>query len=227
MSQQHTRIFMFLLVLLAVTSCSKRQAQEDTLPEIDQVENVDKGLMTGDPCGPPCWQGIEPGDPKSQVLDLLEEISIVDDASIHSQPGETSWNNGYISWSEDERVEKILYFLEYRLELQDLIAVRGEPDGFTYVTPMHPGEEFGHLNLYWPEQGFGVSVASSVDARDVTKVAPVNPDSLVRSVYYFDPVPDAETYFLKYIGPPDEGRAVLDFYGYYPWNGYTPLPERD
>jgi hypothetical protein len=128
-----------------------------------------------------------------------------------------------------------LYFLEYRLELQDLIAVRGEPDGFQYVRPSHPREEkFGFLNLLWPEQGFGVSVSSSVDDRDVTKFAPVNPDSLVGSVDYFDPVPDAETYFLKYFGPPEEffgsigeGRTVLDAYRYYPWNGYTPLPERD
>jgi hypothetical protein len=58
--------------------------QEDLL-------NVDKSLITGDPCSPPCWHQLVPGEStEEEALEILQDLPFVDENTIELQ----SWYGG-------------------------------------------------------------------------------------------------------------------------------------
>jgi hypothetical protein len=155
---------------------------------------------------------------------MLKELSVIDASSIQELYNSIVWSGGGITLGDHGEVAKISYPLPYRLEVQDLIALKGDPDGFVYVL-LHPDQKYGEINLIWPDQGFMVFVTSFVDRRDFANTSPIGRESLINQASYFEPVRDAEAYFLTFFGPsPNPRTPVLEFYEYYQWKGYVPIP---
>jgi hypothetical protein len=214
---------------LAAASCKAHNinniATPTSLPPMESVEGMaDTGLVTNEPCPPPCWQNIYPGDSQEGVNELVSELPVIDIASVVIGSDSTCWNGGCIRFYAG-RVEAIDYVLAYRLELQDLIRIRGEPDGFTISYQPEVATVIS-IDLLWPQQGLGVSVEPSDDFRQTSEGVPVTPESLVTAAMYFEPVANAEEWFLRFVGPSErEGESILEYHHYYEWKGYVPLPQ--
>jgi hypothetical protein len=84
-------------VFLALGAC---QTQEDgdslELTLTIDPSLIDQSLLTGTPCSPPCWYGLQPGkSTEAQARSRLKDISFVDPASIVTS--ESSWVDGRVA----------------------------------------------------------------------------------------------------------------------------------
>ena len=116
---------------LALASCGilagNEIRQRDT-PSVSQ-ELVDRSLITGEPCGPPCWQGIIPGETtEEETMTILHELPFVDGGATHVQGNRIHWHSDIEGWpggtigiGDDGIVDWVGYGRPYYLELQDLL----------------------------------------------------------------------------------------------------------
>lgn len=121
---------------------------------LDPAMLPDISLLTGDPCGPPCWQNISPGE--TDMGDALEILSGLDSITI---AGATDADIvfGYESGapccqivSDDEGlVAGIVLQLAPQALVGEVIQKLGEPQ---YVTGMPFSEKESLLVLVYPEK---------------------------------------------------------------------------
>ncbi|MDX9956476.1 MAG: hypothetical protein RBT75_20435 [Anaerolineae bacterium] len=213
---------LFTLLVLVLLGCKQTELQP-TLPAVDEVpaSEADTSLVTHQPCAPPCWQGIRPGMPKAEAVRLLQNIPFVDPESLDEQSNELCWDRGCLIF-DNAQVESLWYWLSYSLELQQMIEIYGEPDGYRYI-PYVGEEEKGDIGLYWPQEGIS-AVIPSIELRGIHSKSPTSPEVMIISVRYFEPVADAESLFAgdEYPAKPDD-MSVLEWIGYEKWEGYVPM----
>lgn len=136
----HITIWALLsLVLMLATGCycSESLPPYDLPTRVEDPDSVDKSLLTGEPCAPPCWYGLVPGESSAdEVVSTLKSLPFVDGDSIiedfitwKSSVMNTDDYVGYIR-IEENKVELLSIELEYDLTLQELIDVLGEPAGY-------------------------------------------------------------------------------------------------
>ncbi|MCC6905084.1 MAG: hypothetical protein IT326_04515 [Anaerolineae bacterium] len=170
-------------VLLSVSAC---RANEPTY--VDR-SLVDSGLITNEPCAPPCWQGIEIGDSRIDALAALLQNPLV--SEVTEEGNEVWWTSsqtpGYGGGAIDfyqGTVATIYYEVEYRLEIQELIAVLGEPEA--YVDSFDLRYYRNHARtLYWPERGIAVIVRGKLNRSGEYLQVRIRPESLVSFVSYY------------------------------------------
>ena len=114
----------------------------------------DVSLVTGEPCDPPCWQNIAPGETSvSDAVDILESLGA--DPLQAGIEGILFGTNGVpccqINSDDGETVSAILLQLAPKMLLGDVIARLGEP---TFVTGLPFSETEHALVLIYPESGF-------------------------------------------------------------------------
>jgi len=219
-----SQLYQALLLIVLITGCSRAE-QETRLPTVDEVSvsDVDTGLVTHQPCAPPCWQGISPGMAKDEAIRLLQTIPIVDKHSLREDANALCWNTGCVAFRKG-RVEYVSYAPAYKLELQQMIDLYGEPDGYVHVLGVH--EDTGTIRLFWPRDGIVVVVQSRAKAVDIYSEPLTSPDSVIRGVEYFEPAPTAEDLFRRDNFQPPDNVPLHDYVGYTIWQGYAPLPSR-
>jgi hypothetical protein len=233
-SQAKLKVWLLIISLVTIiwivtTGCLfQNPAQPPTstpMPEWQQVvEYADTGLITNDPCAPPCWQGISPGDPMDEVDTILRNLSVIDRSYLSIKPETASWPGGQIILDKSGKVKSIFYMLQYRLELKDLIERVGEPDGFTITLQSEVGTPIS-VNLFWFDEGISINAEPSDEFRQTSGGVPVKPESLVAGAGYFEPLANAEEYFLKFVGPPDRSDVpIAEYYHFNVWQGFGSSP---
>lgn len=228
---QRIKCLGFAVVALAgleLAACEQacRMADRPILPSGADVELVDRSLLTGEPCSPPCWQGLMPGEStKEEVLAVLNELPFVQASSIRTQDIYGGWE--YIQWysalvhtpyyiggisiDANDRFAGANIRLEYELTIQELIDLEGPPDFYAVevLTPHRVHE----VRLLWLEKGLNASMRVRGENHLLC------PEILVWAVGYFRPASTLEEMFLRRgeLGAAEIERLAQN---YRPWEGY-------
>ncbi len=114
---------------------------------------ADASLVTAEPCGPPCWQGIVPGqtslDAAAEIIAALDGITILNADErgllLSSQDGGPCCQ---IASIDGELVASILLQFAPQISISEVIAVHGEPP-FVSGQPFTDAE--AALSFYYPD----------------------------------------------------------------------------
>ncbi|GEM_PF-1458971 len=183
------------------------------------------GLLSGEPCAPPCWQGFTPGTvvDKATVLRRLRRMPGIDtvwerelpisvggveinwkwERKPPREPDASSWqgyNYNNILLSDGDVLKVITLSLDFRLTVAELIDQYGIPPATGPVVPGTPTPGSASMLLFYPQEGMMCRVEVLPDFRPVLK-----PDSIVYEVIYY---------------PRD---SDLDLAHTLPWPGYGEL----
>jgi hypothetical protein len=147
-------IFLLLAVpLLLLAACAPPpELRNDALLK-------DESLITGEPCGAPCFRGITPGETSwNEALTIVE-----DDAqftNVQTQQAEDSdliqaaWQDGdgqlccQMISEDGETISGIFLLTAPTMNVADVIRVHGEP---TYITGTEFTEDQAVVNLFYPD----------------------------------------------------------------------------
>lgn len=174
-----------------------------TLPTGDNAELVDDSLLTNQPCQPPCWYGIVPGQTShEEAADIVARLDFINTASISDQD---DCNRGFacIKWTtalsdypyyvgtiltRDELVVSISIGLEYEFTVSDLIDIYGPPD--KVLINATPQGRCYYFDLIWLTEGITAGPENSADP-----VLAGNQKLL--GVGYFVPTSTIENYWMN------------------------------
>jgi len=210
------------LCLLAMTTCLYSCSANKTL--------VANGLLTGEPCGPPCWQGLIPGESTEEEVDRFLRTSGYVDAHTVSEDG---YEGGVaISWQrrgqagawnmfdlQDGVLQVMRMYCDSEVVLEQLIDRYGAPDKFEAGLVMLDGPVHTKVDLFYRGLGMMVELRLPGDG-------PVlSPDTRVLKVQYFEPAALEEvlaTIWLK------KGVSLADLElrwleDWHQWQGYGPV----
>lgn len=119
----------------------------------------DTSLISGTPCGPPCWRNIAPGQTSMTEAEAL--VAASDDLEIaQSDGGVFAFQNGdgplccQIASQDSETVSSMLLQFAPYMSLGQVIAAHGEPQR-VFGQPFSDVEAI--LMLYYPEQNMLLS----------------------------------------------------------------------
>ncbi len=163
---------------------------------------LDRSLLTGEPCEPPCWQGLTPGESTEEdVAEFMRTTRFVDAGSVRrssytrlTQGGEEvagvviHWRSSWgLSACNDFCVEEgvlnsITICPSPGVTLGGLIERYGAPE--KYIANLQGYERrWIDVTLFYPTHGF--TVYFTLTPEDAT----LQPESSVASVWYFRAAP--------------------------------------
>jgi hypothetical protein len=194
----------------------------------------DVSLLTGEPCEPPCWQGLVPGlSTEDEIERFLMSSSLVNRSSIYrgrlSRGGETVGVS--IQWLstanvqgaparnsfdvEDGTLQDMTIYMDAQVTLEELLDRYGPPAKFNAVLAgIHLTQV--RVALLYPERGFIAFV--EVPRAETTLRA----DSTVTWLWYFRAASlDRFLELAREIGFYGGGVDVQSFRD---WEGYGPIP---
>jgi hypothetical protein len=195
---------------------------------------VDASLLTGEPCEPPCWQGLTPGEStENEVVEFIRATKYVDPRTIYRgkvyRGGEVvgvsiQWrstaavsrsveSNAFVI--EDGLLESIVIYPDREVTLENVVERYGSPEKFrAFVAGFH--QPYVSLTVYYPTHGFTADLELTIDDPRL------RPDSEVVRVWYFRAAPLERFVELacdagRFSGPPYKVLARLR-----DWEGYGP-----
>jgi len=165
-------------------------------------EGMTRGLLTGIPCAPPCWQGFTAGTvvEKTAVFRRLRRMPGVGDLWERERlisAGGTNinwfWNdnpllNGFsppwpgynsIILSNKGVIEGITLSLDFKLTVAELLDKYGIPEAAGLVVTGTPKPSSGSMNLFYPQYGLICRVEVLPSHRPV-----LEPDSAIYECSY-------------------------------------------
>jgi len=193
----------------------------------------DTSLLTGEPCEPPCWQGLTPGQSTLQeVNEFMRTSGFVNPGSVHRSQLHRSgqWVGVSIWWRstvgggsrsnkfivEGGVLDSVTIYPDYVLTLQRLIDRYGPPERYVAGLPIS-GPLYYEVTLFYPTYGFTTELVVPYD--DGT----LQPETRVASVWYFRAATmerfvelGCEAGYLG--GAPDKSLEALR-----DWPGYGPI----
>jgi hypothetical protein len=196
--------------------------------------SVNRGLLTGEPCAPPCWQGLTPGvSTEQELVAVLEASGQVDPRSLHQESGGcgqltywrtrhpfanlstlSGWTTNYACTSHTV-LKVVMEYLSYEVNLEQLLEIYGPPDVFSAQPAGIPERPYVEVNLYYPARGLVCQLELS-DHEEALR-----PETRVVRAWYFAPT-SFESLGNPASGvpfPPAEYAAdVLQ-----EWQGYGPI----
>jgi hypothetical protein len=200
--------FSIAIVLLSgaiLSACQSKRCKHvprSSFP-IDEAEvSVDKSLLTGDPCAPPCWYHLTPGkSTEEDVLEILHDLPYANQDTIEVQsragfPGEKLiyWRSlasdkddsrtGTVALDDEGQILFISYSPDYPLSLGKMIELFDVPDK---VFVLYLGYDCYNVSLIWLNHGLcaGITIGESQQ---------VLPDTLAENVGYFAPLSSPAEY---------------------------------
>jgi hypothetical protein len=166
---------------------------------------ADRSLLTGQPCGPPCWQGLVPGvSTLEEVLAYMKRSYYVGDyyrdgSIIRWQS--TQGGRSYGAWNafavEGDLLMVIRTYLDYDLTLDQLLERYGPPEKFQANWKGGSSVD-ADITLFYPALG----LAPRVELKPSNGGYDLQPDTLVILVWYF---------------PPTSLEGLVDLAGYIPF----------
>jgi hypothetical protein len=197
---------------------------------------LDTSLLTGEPCEPPCWQGLTPGESTLQDVNEFTATSRFVDTRTVSRSSHTRLTQDgeevarvSISWrssaglrqcnhffTEDGVLTHITICHDFGLPLGSLIDRYGPPEKYIARLPIG-GPLHYEVTLFYPTYGFTADLVVPYD--DGT----LQPESRVASIRYFRAAPLERFMELRYEaggygGPPAKSLEMLR-----DWPGYGPI----
>ncbi len=202
----HSKKQMFLLLpllLLLTAACLPQPTLRSEL-FLD-----DRSLITGEPCGAPCWNGITPGETLwPDALDVIENDETFSGLDTNSEGGfvQAAWQKAgsgqfccrIIADDENSPVSFLFLALSPDIIVDEVLDVYGEPQ---YVTTFRFTDEEAVIQLVYPDIPMAVSVL--VGTPDASLLA----NSEVVAVLYMSP---------------EEMSLILDTSELQAWEGYQP-----
>lgn len=209
---------LFLVWLLSMGAClaSCRPTEE---------VGVDTSLLTGDPCGPPCWQGLVPGmSTEEDVVCYLAQSDYVGEYYRDTYAGSTTlwWQSTLPGRSQatynafgitDGTLSDMVIYLDYRVTLDRVLERYGPPDKL-WAQWSTGGSAQALVNLYYPGEGFipQLVVEPSDGHHELV------PETLVTRVWYFVPTTLDQLHELRdavpFPGSGYEQSELQDWAGY-------------
>lgn len=210
MRYKYQRIIRWLPLTILLAACTS---------SVGTVGDGDTSLRTLQPCAPPCWQGITPGQSNAaDVRRILPTLPFIQSGSIEEQPYPEG-NGSAFSWFYlhpggfgsilllDDRVSTIEARPGFQLELGEVVERFGSPERFYPANVRGPDGGFYIVSLYYPGEGLVFFTSRlpqlPLDATEYT----VSPNFLVDKVVYLEPgtfeevihrlTPGAEELFIK------------------------------
>lgn len=118
------------LILLGLTSCFL------AIPATPMIDVEDGGFLSGEPCGPPCFWGIVPGETtEAEVIKILQERGVFETCEAfdrEARGGERGIKCGsrvFISFEQGGDVVQGLGFNPTStITVQDVVEKYGEPE---------------------------------------------------------------------------------------------------
>lgn len=164
-----------------------------TLTSCSAPPPLDTSLLTGDPCEPPCWQGLTPGvSTAQQVEDFLSASQYVKPDSLDRERWGTTRTISWEStawWTANaapnaltlhgDTLMVIWIQLDYELTLEDLLDRYGPPQRY-WARWRGWGGADAIVNLYYPTLGLVPRLVLE-PSDDHHKL---EPHSLVMGVWY-------------------------------------------
>ena len=173
-----------------------------------------KGILTDEPCAPPCWQGITPGMVVEKHT-LLRKVRRLPGTSHTEAIGNSirwfwrdwpGYNLIYIRENSDV-VHNISLTVDFDLTVNEILTKYDTPKSIVVVGPTIPEVAYSNAILHYPVQGFYCVVGVYPDYNPVLK-----PSSTVYEVTYFEPYDSYEAWIADYEGLTPQ-----------PWPGYGEL----
>lgn len=197
---------------------------------------LDTSLLTGEPCEPPCWQGLTAGESTEEdVAEFMRTTRFVDTRTM-SRSSHTRLTRGgeevsvvSIEWRssaglsqcnslsiEDGVLEYITICPDAGPTLGRLVDRYGPPEKYEVGLPIG-GPLYYDVTLFYPTYGFTVDLVVSID--DGT----LEPANSVEQVWYLQAAPLERFMELRYEaggfgGPPGDLLGSLR-----DWPGYGPI----
>lgn len=195
--------------------------------KLQQNRWVDKSIITGLPCVPPCWQGITPGvTPSDKALEILSNSPYIEKGSIKQagttisggctwrwrspgrrmQPG-LNWQNGI--------VHTIQMSLTFDLSVQEVIEKFGNPEAVSVEEGGQPEHWYWIVDLHYPSQGIEFKAYTSEFSKYL------EPTTDIGAVFLFPPMTMQER--IKEIEEKLNSPLPIDYFS--DWKGYGDVAE--
>ncbi len=170
----------------------------------------DDSVVTGEPCGAPCWHNITPGETTwTEALDIIRADSTLGQLEVNTEEqgivqavwqkaGSNQFCCHLLADSQEDTVSYLFLALSPRTIVDSVIRVHGEP---TYVTTFQFTDAESVVQLVYPEVPMVVSVLVG-DAQSSLLA-----NSTVVAVLYM---------------APEEMALILDTTELQAWAGYQP-----
>jgi hypothetical protein len=203
---------------------------------LDPVE-FDLSILSGEPCDPPCWQGLVPGQTTTDEATLtLESLTFFDSDTIREGQTPTAIEGlAYVEWDRgsgelmlmDDVVAVVRIDLYYDLELHHLVERFGDPVGyFARTSPPQDAIIIGPIcvgadvEYVWPEHG--LTAVTSFDTRHPPRQSGKlfsRSDTLyVHTITYSQPASDVRDFLLARGRVETGAERDIDWL-YQPWRG--------
>lgn len=155
---------------------------------------VDRSLLTGEPCGPPCWQGQVPGvSTEEEVLQYMADSKYVGHhyrdpfagsntiwwQSTLGDRSQRTWNAFGI---RDGMLADMVIFLDYEFTLEELLIRYGDPERFRAQWDTGSSAD-AEVTLYYPRLG----MIPQLELKPSDGYHELHPESKVIRVWYFPP----------------------------------------
>lgn len=194
---------------------------------LQQYRWVDRSIITGVPCAPPCWQGITPGVTQmDEALEILSNSPYIETGSIkragtdisggctwrwrspgrRMQPG-LNWQTGI--------VDTIQMGLTFNLTVQEVTDKFGLPEAVSAVEGGQPEHWYWIIVLHYPSQGVEFKAYTSEFSKDI------KPTTEVGAVLLFSPLTMDER--IKEIEKGLSSPLPIDYFS--DWKGYGDVAE--
>lgn len=157
---------------------------------------LDMSLLTGEPCEPPCWQGLTPGESTEEdVAEFVRTTRFVDTRTIYrgslTRRGEVVGVS--IHWDstaggsntlhiEGGVLKTIIISPDYDLTLQRVVERYGPPEKYRAILQGFE-RQWVDVILFYPTHGFTMYLALRPDHPTL------DPESKVAEVWYFRAAP--------------------------------------
>lgn|SRR5574341_27052 len=227
-----TKIFTALTIGGVLASCAEPCRSDTPVVSAANRNQVDQSLIAGEPCVPPCWQGLIPGESTdADTLTTLTDLPFVaNDSPVLNAIGESEWN--IVRWNSSISntypigeilldlggyIKTIWVTLEFEVTVGEVFNLYGQPDVFRITRFVRPGG-CHEVVLVWFENGLQINLAF-VHTNDRDRVL-IAPDTLIHSVTYFAPVSSVREYLLATRRSTDENTLREEEIYYRVWQGY-------
>ena len=188
---------------------------------LSNTKYIDKSFITGEPCAPPCWYGLEINkSTKEDVIAQLDQLPFVDKGRGYHESS-TVWNDapvqiisfychfyskrcGSFIFSENE-LEEFWIVIQYNLSFQEAVEHLGEPDFLVYATRLQGGCD---IFIDWSNLGITISgIDTNKACQNIKNGGGVSPHNLVETI----------TYLSKNVLSDEPGGCCTRI----PWPGFT------
>ena len=170
-----------LLTVVALTSCG-------------EPAPVDMSLLTGEPCEPPCWQGLVPGvSTEEEVLQYMADSNYVGHHYRDPFAGSNTiwWQSTLAGRSQRTynafgirggMLAGMVILLDYEFTLEELLIKYGDPEKFRAQWESGSSAN-AEVTLYYPRLG----IIPQLVLRPSDGYHELQPESKVIRVWYFPP----------------------------------------